>query len=444
LKLKERFRVATNNHLELYGVDLVKLSNKFGTPLFVFDEKLFRQNYRRFLRTFQKNYQKTIICYSIKTNYNLTLCRIMQQEGAYAEVASGLDLHVAKRAGFQADRIILDGLYKSARTLREATRYKINLINVESFSEMERINKIAGEMGVKQSVGIRVNLYRKRMSFKSMYKSLYCHPDSRFGFSIDTAYLVFRRASKFENLQITGILTHPYYETIASLPKLCSLIKRIQSELGIELQYINFGGGFRSTWSISPIDLIKDFFRQKIGLKSKLDKEKKSTDIEKISALIANTLKKRLTDMPEPSIVFEPGHNLVNDAGLLLLRVGCIKEASGCKWIVVDGGTNLIPIYTERRELIVANRASAPPAETVNVVGPLLYGMDFIAIKTRLPRIKEGDLLAVLNSGAYTMSFSTQFLYPRPPVVLLDHNAEIKVIRDKETYEDVVHLEKVA
>jgi len=444
LNSKERFNIARNGHLEIHSMDLVDLCSEYGTPLFVFDEERLRENYRRFRQAFEKYYPKTIVCYSIKTNCNLAICTIMQQEGAYAEAASGLDLYIAEKAGFTPERIIFDGLCKSETALREALEKRVLLVNVESFSELDRLNRIAGELGVKQKIGLRVNPFRLRIFDvrKNFFNAIHCNPSSRFGFSLKNAFTAFERASKLENLQVEGVMAHPYQ---GATDVLLPLVKRIHREPGIQIQYLNLGGGFDygTTRSIGTVDLIKDFFRQKIGLSSKLDKETIITNIEEIGKSITSAVKLILEDVPEPTLILEPGRYIVGDAGILLLRVDHIKEAGGYKWIIVDGGTNFIPNYMERHKIQIANRVSEEPTEVVNIAGPTPDSNDLVSIKKRLPKVREGDLLAVLDSGAYTLSKATQFLYPRPHVVLLNARGGVKEIRENETYEDILRKDRI-
>ena len=201
--------------LTLHGIDLIDLCKKYGTPLFVFDEVSLVENFKRLRRAFESVYSKNMVCYSIKTNNNLAICKILREKGAYAEVSSELDLHIALKAGFRGDRIIYDGPFKPKETLQRALNEKVLLINVESFVEMERLNRIASEMGVKQAVGIRINPFKDPGIFKytnliNLINASYCHLESRFGFSIEEAHLAFKRAMELKNLSVEGIMTHPY------------------------------------------------------------------------------------------------------------------------------------------------------------------------------------------------------------------------------------------
>jgi len=121
-----------------------------------------------------------------------------------------------------------------------------------------------------------------------------------------------------------------------------------------------------------------------------------------------------------------------------------VKTAGGCKWVIVDGGTNLLPVANvfTRRQVVVANKAGDQEEEMVNIVGPLLYSDDVLSVKVRLPRLDEGDILAIFDCGAYSLSSSTQFLYPRPAAILLNTRSEVRMVREKETCEDVLRKDK--
>ena len=436
MNVESEIHTTNDDHLTLNGVDLVDLSGKYGTPLFVFDEKRFVDNYRRFHTAVEKYHSKNMVCYSIKTNYNLAVCKRMREEDSYAEVASGLDLHVAQQVGFPADHLVFDGLYKPEEVLREAVNYGVRLINAESFSELNLINKVAGQLGKKQSVGIRVSTFAKK---RFNPEDLYCNPLSRFGFSYEDAYEIFRKASEFPNLDINGLMTHPYWGIHTFLP----FARRIQTELDRHIEYINFGGGYeKGSRKIGLQDLFKDMMRQKLGLESDIDsvKAKPVRSIEEMArrmvAEVGETIGK------DHTLIFEPGRYLIHDAGILLVKAGVVKSSAGFKWVVVDGGTNLISDYLERRDIVVANHANSPPEEIVNVVGPLLFARDFVTIKKKLPRIAEGDVLAVFNSGAYTLSSSTQFLNPRPAAVLINGNGEITEARRRESYDYILQMDE--
>jgi diaminopimelate decarboxylase len=448
LALKKGFGIGENGHLTLHELDLIDLCNKYGTPLFVFDKDTLEESFKKLRQAFEYVYAKTIVCYSIKTNDNLAICQTLRAKGAYAELSSELDLHVALKAGFSGENMVFDGPCKPIEVLKKAIEENISLINVESFLELERVNRIAGEMGVKQAIGIRVNPFKdpglsKYVHLKDLVNAAYCNLDSRFGFSVEDAYSAIQQATALKNLKIEALMAHPYR---VALKVLLPMMRELSRKFGVEIKYLDIGGGFDagSVRFIGNNDLIKDFLRRKIGLSSKLSESSKATNIESVAKSIVNEIRQSIGDSPEPTIIVEPGRFITSASGILLTRVDNVKNAGGYKWAFVDAGTNLLPrfISTELRKIIVANKAAERPEEEVNVVGPLLYLEDYIALRTILPRVSEGDILSIFDCGAYTLSRASQFLHPRPAAVQLDSKGNVRVIRERETPEDVLYKDR--
>jgi diaminopimelate decarboxylase len=389
-----------------------------------------------------------MVCYSVKTNNNLAVCKILRERGAYAEVSSGLDLHIALKAGFSGERIIFDGPFKPVEVLEEAVKSGVLLINCESFVELERLNIVAERLGVKQSVGLRVNPFKPPSFFRSLHpktlleEAAFCFAGCRFGFSLGEIREAFKRLKGLKHLRLECLMTHPYYRAVDVL---MPLFREAVENFGFEIKYLNIGGGFDPGTSGSTGDLLLalDYVKRRIGLKSSLDRRKPVKNIEDVAKAIVENVKHQLGSLPIPALMAEPGRFIAGPSALLLLRVDHVKVAGGFKWVMVDGGTNILPSFHERRELLIANNGSASERELVNVVGPLLYPRDFIAIKAFAPRVKEGDLLAVLDCGAYSLSSSTQFLYPRPPAVLINSQGQVQLIRERETYEDVLAKDRL-
>jgi diaminopimelate decarboxylase len=167
--------------------------------------------------------------------------------------------------------------------------------------------------------------------------------------------------------------------------------------------------------------------------------------VESIAKLLIGEIRQGLGDSSELKVIVEPGRFVVSSAGILLVSVDHVKHAGGYKWVLVDGGTNLLPRFgsVELHNITVANKASSQPEEEVNIVGPLLYDNDFITLKAILPKTSEADILSIFDCGAYTLSRANQFLHPRPATVLLNSEGTIKVIRERETFEDFLHKDNI-
>jgi len=421
----------------------VSLCERYGTPLFVFDEVSLVENFERFRQVFESIYPKVMVCYSVKTNNNLAVCKILRENGAYAEVSSLLDFQAALKAGFTGKRIIYDGPFKPVKALQDAVKNEVLLINCESLEEIKRLNAVAADFGVNQAIGLRVNSFRRPRFLGDLHpktlveEASFCFPRCRFGFSMEEVQVAFEYVKKMKNLRLECLMTHPYHGAVEVL---MPLFKKACKNFGFNIKYLNIGGGFDPGIYSSTGDLLLalDYVKGKFGLKSSLDKKRSTTSIKDAVRVIVDGVRRNLDGLHEPTLIAEPGRYVVESSGLLLLKVDHVKVAGGYKWVFVDGGTNIIPSFYQRRELMVANNFSVAEKELVNVVGPLLYPKDFVAIKTMLPKVQNGDVIAVLDCGAYTLSSSTQFLYPRPAAVLVDQSGKVHLIREKETFDDVL------
>ncbi|MEM2914805.1 MAG: alanine racemase [Candidatus Bathyarchaeia archaeon] len=448
LSLKEHLKVNGAGHLTLHGVDLAELAGKYGTPLFVFDEATLVGNFERFKRAFESLYPKVLVCYSVKTNNNLAICRILREKGAYAEVSSTLDLHIALKAGFPGERIIYDGPFKPADALEKAVKEHVLLINCESLAELERLNSVAEKLGVIQPVGLRVNPFKRPNFWKSLHPKIlleeaaFCFPSCRFGFSLSEIREAFKALKDMSNLRLECLMAHPYHNAVDVL---MPLFKEACRDFGFEVKYLNVGGGFNpgTTSFAGDLLLALDYVKNKLRMRSSLDNRKTDKAIETVARDVVEKVKLSIVGLSKPALITEPGGFIVGPSGLLLIRVDHVKSAAGFKWVVVDGGTNILPSFLERREILVVNNGHNSDMKMVNIVGPLLYPRDFVAIKAWLPKVHEGDIIAVLDCGAYSLSSSTQFLYPRPCAILIDSFGKTYVIRERETLEDVLGKDRL-
>jgi len=423
-----RMHLGTNeeNHLIIGGVDTIELANKFGTPLYVTDEGRIRENYRRFLNAFEREYPKILVCYAYKANTSLAICKVLAQEGAGAEVVSGGELHVALKTGVYPAKIVYNGINKTDEELATAIRAGVGIINIESFSELKRIDQIARNTNNIAKVGVRVN---PCISPKTHPHISTGARESKFGLHIenDQAMEAYKMAKKLENVEIRGIHAHigsqiteaaPYKETTQ---KIMDLAGRLKKELQVNLDYINLGGGFGIPY----------------------EEGQKVAAIDEFARAIAGIAKEKIDvhDLGEPLLVFEPGRYLVGDTTILLLGVGAVRETPFAKFVVVDGGMNALlrpMLYDAYHEVIVANRAEGKAVEKATIAGPICESGDILAKDRLLPQVEEGDVIAVLDTGAYGFSMSSQYnSHPRPAEVLVN-NGEHELIRGREGFEDLL------
>lgn len=403
------------------GVPAATIIKKYGTPLFVVSKKQIIQNYDRFYESFSK-YAKILIAYSYKTNYLPSICSILNHEGAGAEVVSGFELFLAMKLGVHSSKIVFNGPGKTDQEITMAIDYDIALINADSIEELERINKIANKKGKIANVGIRI---------KPNIPGFFAWP--KFGLDVDRwAFEAYEKAVAMENLNVIGIHAHigtqicnsrPYIESIRQMTE---LMHRLYTKLGIKIKYMDIGGGFGVS-GFEPLYPIEDQNEEPETLDEMVE-----SIVKELSSCISHY------ELSESILILEPGRSIVTDAVLLLTMVEATKTVGkNTKTVVVDGGINLIqfaPYYYHRIIPVINNNDSE--LETVDICGPLCMQLDVIGVNRKLPALKRGDYLAVLDSGAYSLSLSQQFIRPRPPVVLVNENI-CKIVRNGESFEDI-------
>lgn len=423
--------VNDKGHLTINGLDTIGLTERHGTPLYVFNEERIRSNFRKWTRAFTSRYPATEVFYALKANPLLAVCKILQQEGAGFEVGGPGELFIAELLGVPSHRIILNGNNKSRQELARAIEIGAT-INVDSIDELEAVQEEAEALGAVARITFRINP-DVRPDVRDVHLELWTGiRESKFGIDIESglAYEACEMAMKMKNVNVVGIHTHlgsPVedtrpYQTAAE--RVMEFAGRLKRELGIELDLVNMGGGFAIP------------FGYKEGLPSP----------EEYAESITSAMKEqsRKFNMKEPKLLLEPGGAIVGDTAILLLKVGMTKEVPGVKkWVAVDGGANVILRASQEwyvYQLVTANRMLEKDVETVTIVGPLCYSGDILARDRRMPRLKEGDILAALDVGAYTFAYEFHGAgsHTLPPIVLVSGEAKDEMIRRGESLADVI------
>ena len=423
----EGFGVNDLGHLTLDGYDLVELAKKYGTPLYVVSEERLKENYRRMVKAFSESYPgKVVFAYAVKANYTLALVKVLVSEGAWAETFSGPELHIALLAGAKPENIVLTGCNRLEEDFREALQLGVGLIVVDSVSELQKLNKVAGETGVKANVLIRVNPALKIPTHPRIATGV---RGTKFGLDIQSglALKAFEEALKMDWVRVVGVHTHigsqilkiePFVETAK---RITSFVSSLNERFGFKPEWLDFGGGF--------------------GIPYK--REEKSLNLILLAKRMTNIIVKafKKSGLNVPSLLFEPGRSLVGDAEILLARVGNIKDSPFGKYVFLDASTNhLIPalITNQYYEIVLANKVNKKPVEKVNFAGPLCFTGDVLAMGRKTPKVEVGDVAVILNVGAYCKSaYATHNAYPKPATVMLT-KSEAKIVQLKETLENII------
>ena len=429
--LKAHFGINEQGHLMMGGMSAVELAEQFGTPLYVVDEQRIRENYRRFYRAFAERWPSVMVCYAYKANSNLAICKILQGEGAGAEVSSACELQIALRAGVPGQRTVFNGNNKSAAELELAISEDV-LINVDGAQELLAVSRIASRLNRRARVGFRVNPDVETPTHPYIATGL---RESKFGFDVASgqALEAYRTASGMKNIEVEGIHCHIGSQILETEPfeeaaeRIMTLVVKLKADLGLDIKFVDLGGGLGIPYK--PDD--RELHPERLA--------------SRVVPIIEGAVKEHR--LSRPTLVFEPGRYLAADASVLLARVGYSKTREGMpSWVAVDAGMNALirpALYGAYHHIEVANRMRAEHAELVNIAGPLCESGDFLGKERRLPAVEQGDLIAIFDVGAYGLAMSSQHTaQPRPAMVLVN-SGRAEVVRQRESFDDLTRLDRI-
>jgi len=426
-KVIHRFRGPLENRggkLYLDGVSSLELAEQFDTPLYVISESRIRDNYQCLYDAFTRNYRKIRIYYAAKANSSLSVLKILKNEGAFLDAVSPGEVFMGLTTGFPPSCILFTGTSVRNDELKFLADSNVT-VNVDSLSQLDRLLKIK----VPDVMSIRVN---PEIGAGHHEHCITAGKNTKFGLWETDAMKAYKKAKR-AGVKHFGIHMHvgsgvlnvePF---VLALDKLLNIAKKVHFEVGVSFDFVDMGGG--------------------LGVPYK--PEDKELNLALVSERVLSLFKRRVDeyDLGEPFFCVEPGRYLVCDASILLTRVNTVKVTPFKKFIGVDAGFNTLvrpTMYGSYHHVLVANKLTAPEEETYDVAGPICESGDLLAKDRRLPRIREGDLLAVLNAGAYGYSMSSQYnARPRPAEVLVK-NGKCALIREREQLDDLISGQRVA
>ncbi|MDF0645535.1 MAG: diaminopimelate decarboxylase [Nitrospira sp.] len=408
-------------HGELYceHVPVSQIAKEVGTPCYIYSHATLTRHFRAYDGAFKDI--PHVVAFAMKANSNLAILRLMAKEGSGVDIVSGGELFRALKAGVPPSKIVFAGVGKSANEIRDALRAGILMFNVESSAELRAIDEVARSVGRKARVALRINPDIDPKTHPYISTGL---KKSKFGIAADRALEEYKLASSLGHIDIVGVHAHigsqltevtPFVE---ALKKVVALVEALKTQ-GIGIQYLNVGGGLGITYSDEKPPLPKDL-------------------AEAISPLVKG---QNLT------LVMEPGRVIVGNAGILLTRALYQKDGEAKRFVIVDAAMNDLirpSLYSAYHDIRPVSEALlAKPKRAVDVVGPVCESGDFLAKDRTLPEVNPGDLLAVMSAGAYGFVMASNYnSRPRVPEVLVK-DAEVHVIRARETYEDLVRGETI-
>ena len=405
------------NQLFFDKISMKELAEKYGTPSFVYSEERIVENFLTIKRAFSST--TTDICFAVKANSNIGILQILARQGAGFDIVSGGELARVLKAGGDPEKIVFSGVGKQDWEIIEGLQNKIRCFNVESAAELEKIAQIASSCGQIAPVSLRVNPNIDAKTHPYISTGL---AESKFGIKIENAERLFQRAHEDPHLNLVGIDCHigsqiteiePF---LAALNILINLVQRLAGK-GINLSHIDIGGG--------------------IGIKYKDEEVINWNDF-------ASEIKKSMKDIPQ-RLILEPGRSIVGNAGLLLAQIILLKNNGQKNFAVVDAGMNdlLRPaLYGSWHEIVSVEKRTHPEPLDWEIVGPICETSDFLA-KGRSLSIIEGDLIAILDCGAYGFSMSSNYnSRPKAAEILIADKSHF-CIRDREKISDLFCLENL-
>jgi len=400
--------------LTMDGVPLAPLADQYPTPLFVYSAETVRRNFA----SLQKAFQGATIAYSVKANSAKALLELLHEQGAAFDIVSGGELFRVRRAGIPADRAIFAGVGKTAEEMRYALKEGVREFNVESPSEAVRLNDVAREMNLVAPVALRVN---PDVDAKTHEKITTGKKENKFGMSLSAARTLAREMRDMPNLRLDGLHAHigsqilqtePHAQAVKVLDR---FIAEMKSE-GHDLRTLNFGGGFGISYAPNQEPL----------------------DLKPVAEAVSGLAKRHHLEL-----ILEPGRSIIGPAGLLLTRVEYLKPGEAKTFVIVDASMNEVirpTLYSAYHEIIPVVKGRGPEM-AVDIVGPVCETGDFLARDREMRVPAEGDLLAVLDTGAYCSVMSSNYnSRPRPAELLID-GGKARVIKQRETWEDLVRGE---
>ena len=411
-----------NGEMFAEGVPVKRIAKEVGTPAYVYSLATLKRHFQVFDRAFSA--VPHIVCFSVKANSNIALLRAFAKEGGGFDIVSGGELFRALRADADPKKIVFSGVGKKKDEIEYALKSGILMFNVESEDEMVTLNEIAGGIGKKAPISLRINPDVDPQTHPYISTGM---KKAKFGVDIKRSLENYKKAVSMPNLEVVGVDCHigsqltslsPFVDALARVREYLDrvLVGSLKRE-GVKIRYLDLGGGLGISYKDEMPPHPEEYARAIIQGLEGLD----------------------------VTLILEPGRVIVGNAGILITEVQYIKETDEKKFVIVDGGMNdlirpaLYGSYQAIQPVVEKNSAKI----VADVVGPICESGDFFAKDREIARPRRGDLLAVMSAGAYGFTMASNYnSHPKPPEVLVDGD-QYYVIRTRETMDDLIRGETI-
>tara|TARA_Y100000590_G_scaffold158554_1_gene181984 strand:+ start:1169 stop:2398 length:1230 start_codon:yes stop_codon:yes gene_type:complete len=399
------------NNLCVENVSTLKLVKKYKTPFYCYSLLQLKNNFYQLSNTFKN--VKPIICFSIKSNANHFLLKELKKMGAGADVVSIGELLKAIKAGINPKKIVFSGVGKTEDEIRMAIKKRVLLINVESESEVNLINKVSKEISRKVSIGIRLN---PNITGKTHQKISTGGKNEKFGLNDSDFIKLCKKIKKMKNLDLQGISVHigSQITNVSPFKKVLSAINKIIIKTKINFNFIDLGGGMGISYS----------------------KNEKQINLKQYAKLVNKFIKNK-----NSKIIFEPGRFIVGNTAILIAKIIYIKKSNKKNFIILDAGMNNLmrpALYDAHHQILPLKKIKKTFKGNVEFVGPVCETSDKFLTQNKFFKVKEGDHVAILNVGAYGMSLSSNY-NTRPMIAeIIINGSKHKIIRKRQSLENLI------
>lgn len=404
-----------NSELFCEEVPIKEIVKNVGTPVYIYSARTIRRHFKVFDESFRE--VDHLVCYSVKANSNIGILGLLAKLGSGADIVSGGELKRTLKAGILPKKIVFSGVGKTPEEIEMALSVGILMFNVESLEELEVLEKIAKKLNKQAPIALRVNPNIDPKTHPYISTGL---KKNKFGIPEEYVIEGYKKAKKSPYLNPIGLDTHIGSQLTSISPFIDALnrLKVVWNEvisLGIELKYLDIGGGLGIVYHNEEPPMPQEY---------------------------ASAIIKEAKDL-NATLILEPGRVIVGNAGILVTKILYIKKNIDKKFVIVDAGMNDLirpALYNAYHEIITVDKKENEE-EIVDVVGPICESSDFFAKNRRLPKVKSGDLLAIMSAGAYGFVMSSNYnSRPRIPEVVVDGD-KFYIVRRRETIEDLLKLE---
>ncbi len=400
-----------NKQLTIENINFRSLVQKYGTPAYCYSYSKLKENINNFKQNFKSF--SPLICFSVKSNTNLNIIKEIKKFGLGADVVSKGELMLALKAGVSPNKIVFSGVGKTNEEINFAIEKKILLINAESKSEIQEINKIAKQKRKIVQVGIRLNPNTDAKTLKQISTG---KSENKFGVNSKTFYELVNYCKNSKNISLQCLSVHIGSQILDHKPyeKMLKAVSNIINKTNHKFKFVDLGGGMGISYS------------NKI----------KKLNYKKYNLAIKNFLKKHDT-----KIIFEPGRSIIGNTGTLISKIIYIKDGGAKKFIILDAAMNDLmrpALYGAVHKILPVDKSNSVSTNAYEFVGPICESTDKFVTLKKFQKLKEKDLVAICDVGAYGMSLSSNYNLRPKAVELLIKGRKIKIIKNRQKHTDLI------